>query len=498
METKQFLQLLRQIRKKLWINQLWYYIQLLLVYAGVFALCIVSIAAFVVIPYWERILWVGCHSIFIGVAILFYRRRATLKDSALTYDRFVDDNRVTAAYSSLHSGHALSSLVVHDALKKMKRAHPEVLKYGKKRIKPSFLLSSGILMLISLLIFTQWDTSFQEANRIEKEKEIIAESNKRIAEQAKKKENASIKEKLLKKNEEFEKVKEATKRYDEIIKKVKEVEFQKKSIEKQNEKLQEVKKKVADINVEDVNKALQEKNSDKLQRAFNQMTKEQRDQLLMALKSQDIASLEELSEIMKEPNSVVEQLDQLAKLQEELQNEADLLKAAIGHSDTTGSDPLAQNSGKAPSNQANSKSQANKDPSSSANGNQPGNSASNSTGQGGNGNGAGTGNGSSSSPLAGNGAGNGQGSREMLSVPEKIEGQNHIERDTGKLGEGERGERFESNGPVQKGTLRPYEEVYQDYYSSYRKSSDRSTIPKDLENIVQSYFSEIDPGELVE
>jgi len=488
--TQQFLQLLQDIRKRLWINQLWYYIQLLLVCAGVFILGIVSIAALIVIPYWERILWVGCASTFIGVAILFYRRRASLKDSALAYDRFVDDNRVTAAYSSLHSGHALSSLVVNDALNMMKSAHPEVLKYRKKRIKPSFLISSGILMLLSLLIFTQWNTSFQEAKRIEKEKEIIAESNKRIAEQGKKKENASIKEKLLKKNEELEKVKEAAKRYDEITKKVKELEFQKKSIEKQNEKLQEVKKKIADINVENVNKALQEKNSDKLQRAFNQMTKAQRDQLLMALKSQDIDSLEELSALMKESDSVEEQLDQLAKLQDELQNEANLLKNAIGKSDTTGSDPLAQNSGKAPSNQANSKSLGNQAPSSSANGNQPGNSAANSSGQGGNGNG--------SSPLAGNGAGNGQGSREMLSVPEEIEGQNHIERDTGKLGEGEQGERFESNGPVQKGTLRPYEEVYQDYYSSYRKSSDRSTIPKDLENIVQSYFSEIDPGELAE
>ncbi|WRP08267.1 hypothetical protein U9J35_08955 [Rossellomorea aquimaris] len=494
METQQFLQLLRQMRKKLWVNQLWYYIQLLLVYAGVFALCIVSIAALVVIPYWERILWVGCASIFIGVVILIYRRRATLKDSALAYDRFVDDNRVTAAYSSLHSGHALSSLVVHDALKKMIRAHTEVLKYRKKKIKPSFLLSSGILILLSLLIFTQWDDSFQEANRIEKEKEIIADSNKRITEQAKKKENASIKEKLLRENEELEKVTEATKRYDEIIKKVKELELQKKSIEKQNEKLQEAKKKIAVV--ENVDKALQEKNSDKFQRAFNQMSKEQRDQLLMALKSQDIDSLEELSELMKESNSVDEQLDQLAKLQDELQNEAEFLKNAIGKSDTTGSDSLAQNSGKATSNQANSKSQANKDPSSSANGNQPGNSNSNSPGQGGNENGAGTGNGSS--PEAGNGAGKGQGSREMLSVPEEIEGQNHIERDTGQLGEGEQGERFESTGPVQKGTLRPYEEVYQDYYSSYRKSSDRSMIPKDLEKIVQSYFSEIDPGELVE
>ncbi|WP_282138057.1 hypothetical protein [Rossellomorea aquimaris] len=488
--TQQFLQLLQDIRKRLWINQLWYYIQLLLVCAGVFILGIVSIAALIVIPYWERILWVGCASTFIGVAILFYRRRASLKDSALAYDRFVDDNRVTAAYSSLHSGHALSSLVVNDALNMMKSAHPEVLKYRKKRIKPSFLITSGILMLLSLLIFTQWNTSFQEAKRIEKEKEIIAESNKRIAEQGKKKENASIKEKLLKKNEELEKVKEAAKRYDEITKKVKELEFQKKSIEKQNEKLQEVKKKIADINVENVNKALQEKNSDKLQRAFNQMTKAQRDQLLMALKSQDIDSLKELSALMKESDSVEEQLDQLAKLQDELQNEADLLKNAIGKSDTTGSDPLVQNSGKAPSNQANSKSLGNQAPSSSANGNQPGNSAANSSGQGGNGN--------VSSPLAGNAAGNGQGSREMLSVPEEIEGQNHIERDTGKLGEGEQGERFESNGPVQKGTLRPYEEVYQDYYSSYRKSSDRSTIPKDLENIVQSYFSEIDPGELAE
>lgn len=494
--TQQFLQLLRQIRKKLWINQLWYYIQLLLVYAGVFVLCIVSIAALVVIPYWDRILWVGCHSILIGVAILFYRRRATLKDSALTYDTFVDDNRVTAAYSSLYSGHALSSLVVHDALKKMKRAHPEVLKYRKKRIKPSFLLSSGILMLLSLLIFTQWDASFQEANRIEKEKEIIAESTKRIAEQAKKKENASIKEKLLKKNEELEKVKGATKRYDEIIKKVKELELQKNSIEKQNGKLQQVKKELADINVENVNKALQEKNSDKLKQSLNQLTKEQREKLLTALKSQGIASLEELLELMKEPNSEAEQVEQLAKLQDELQNEADLLKDAIGQSDATGSDSMAQNSGKAPSNQVNSNSQTNKAPSSSANGNQPGTSASSPPGQGGRGNGAGSGKGSS--PGAGNGAGSGQGTREMLSVPEKIDGQNHIERDTGKLGEGERGERFESNGPVQKGTLRPYEEVYHDYYSSYRKSSDRFTIPKDLENIVQSYFSEIDPGELVE
>ncbi|MFC7784555.1 MULTISPECIES: hypothetical protein [unclassified Rossellomorea] len=495
-QTQQFLQLLRQIRKKLWINQLCYYIQLLLVCAGVFVLGIVLMAALVVIPYWERILWVGCHSIFIGVAILFYRRRATLKDSALTYDVFVEDNRVSSAYSSLHSGHALSSLVVHDALNKMKRAHPEVLKYRKKRIKPSFLITSGTLMLLSLLIFTQWNTSFQEANRIEKEKEIIAESNKRIEEKAKKKENASIKEKLLKKNEELGKVKEAAKRYDEITKKVKELEFHKKSIEKQNEKLQEVKKRIADIHLENVNKALQEKNSDKLQRAFNQLTKAQRDQLLMALKSKDIASLEELSEIMKESDGIEEQLDQFAKLQDELQNEAGLLKNAIGKGNTTGSEPLAQNSGKAPSNQANSKSQGKKDPSSSANGNQPGTSATNSHGQGGNGNGAGNGNGSS--PLAGNGAGNGQGSREMLSVPEKIKGHNHIERDTGKLGEGQQGERFESNGPVQKGTLRPYEEVYQDYYSFYRKSSDRSTIPKDLENIVQSYFSEIDPGELAE
>ncbi|MGE6753297.1 hypothetical protein ACQKFO_07590 [Rossellomorea sp. NPDC071047] len=496
METQQFLQLLRQIRKKLWINQLWYYTQLLLVYAGVFVLSIVSIAALVLIPYWERILWVGCHFIFIGVAILFYRRRATLKDSALTYDRFVEDNRVTAAYSSLHSGHALSSLVVQDALKKMKRAQPEVLKYRKKRIKPSFLLSSGILMLLSFLIFTQWNTSFQKANRIVKEKEIIAESSKRITEQAKKKENAPIKEKLLKNNEELEKVKDASKRYDEMIKKVKELEFQKKSIEKQNEKLQEVKKKIADIKVENVNEAIQEKNSDKLQQALKQMTKAQMEQLLMTLKSQDIASLDELSEIMKESNSVEEQLDQLAKLEDELQNEADLLKDAIGQNDATGSESLAQNSDKSPSDQANSETGANKGPSSSANGNQPGNSDTNSAGEGRDENGAGTGSGSS--PLAGNGAGNGKGSREMLSVPEKIEGQNNMERDTGKLGEGDNGERFDGNGPVQKGTLRPYEEVYQDYYSSYRKTSDRSTIPKDLENIVQSYFSEIDPGELVE
>lgn len=76
-----------------------------------------------------------------------------------------------------------------------------------------------------------------------------------------------------------------------------------------------------------------------------------------------------------------------------------------------------------------------------------------------------------------------------------MEGKTNTEPDSGKLNRGMKGEQFSSDDPVKRGSVRSYEEVYQDYYSSYRKGEDRQTIPKDLESVVESYFSEIDPGE---
>ncbi|PFA68869.1 hypothetical protein CN378_05145 [Bacillus sp. AFS015802] len=505
MESQQFLQLLKQIRKKLLISQLGYAIQLLLVYAGAFALFITTLASIIAIPYWDRFLWIGVTFLFISGGVVSYQRRATLKDSARFFDRFIEDNHVTAAYSSLYSEHALSPLVIRDALGKMIDAIPEIKRYRKRIIQPRSLIFTTVLVLLCLLIFTQRDVTFQEAKRMEKDKEIIAESTKRISNQAKKKENAAIKERLLKENEKLKKKKLARERYEEITKKVKELDLQKKTMEKQLAKLREVKKELGRLNLPDINTAIQHTDSKKLQQVFNQLSELQKNKMINTLKSQDITSMEELKELLKEAEKA-EQVQQLAALQEEMQQEAEILQEAMGKSGLQ--DPgsslqhtASNQNGAASSKQPNSHSKENDKTAPTKKGGQ-GSGTQSSTGQNGKGAGAGSGsgngssgNGSGSGSGAGNGAGRGQGSREMLSVPEKTGGESRVELDSGKLGEGKQGDQFKANGPVQKGSLRPYEEVYQEYYSSYRSGKDRATIPKDLEHIIESYFSEIDPGE---
>ncbi|HWL12189.1 MAG TPA: hypothetical protein VNQ57_04305, partial [Ureibacillus sp.] len=115
----------------------------------------------------------------------------------------------------------------------------------------------------------------------------------------------------------------------------------------------------------------------------------------------------------------------------------------------------------------------------------------NGTGAGGTGQGTGTGSGSSGMGQ-GSGAGQGQGSRDLLSVPERVGGSSETTADGGPLNEGTAVGEQKGSVPVTKGTIRPYEEVIGDYKESYLKSSERMQLPKDLQDIVQSYFSSIE------
>lgn len=142
--------------------------------------------------------------------------------------------------------------------------------------------------------------------------------------------------------------------------------------------------------------------------------------------------------------------------------------------------------------------------------NQPGNSPNNGSGSGsgtgsgsgsisgsgsgaGSGSGSGSGTGSGSGSGLGGGAGLGQGSRDLLTIPSGMEGETNIENDNGSLGKGTQGQQFEGNGPVIKGSIRRYSEVFGNYESSYRQSTDRYKLPADLEEIVKNYFTSIDP-----
>ena len=105
----------------------------------------------------------------------------------------------------------------------------------------------------------------------------------------------------------------------------------------------------------------------------------------------------------------------------------------------------------------------------------------------GNGQGSGSGNGN-----GGSGAGKGQGSRDLLSIPERIGGSSETTADGGPLGGGTAVGEQKGAVPITKGTIQPYEEVIGQYKDSYLESSDRMQLPKDLQDIVQSYFSSIE------
>lgn len=95
----------------------------------------------------------------------------------------------------------------------------------------------------------------------------------------------------------------------------------------------------------------------------------------------------------------------------------------------------------------------------------------------------------------GGGAGLGQGSRELLTIPERFQGDTNVETDAGTIGEGQTGQQSEGTGPVLKGNIRPYSEVFESYEQAYRQSTERLDLPADLGDIVKNYFSTIDPNE---
>lgn len=104
------------------------------------------------------------------------------------------------------------------------------------------------------------------------------------------------------------------------------------------------------------------------------------------------------------------------------------------------------------------------------------------SGQGGSGNGRGQ----------GSGAGFGSGGRALVTTPRDSSGTGNVEIDSGPTSGGniQKG----GQGPVFDGASRPYEEVYSDYAAEAKQALDRGELPQSLQGLVESYFTEIDPG----
>lgn len=92
----------------------------------------------------------------------------------------------------------------------------------------------------------------------------------------------------------------------------------------------------------------------------------------------------------------------------------------------------------------------------------------------------------------GSGAGFGSGGRALVTTPRDSAGSGNVEIDSGPTSGGnvQKG----GQGPVFDGASRPYEEVYSDYAAEAKRALNRGELPQSLQGLVESYFTEIDPG----
>lgn len=109
-------------------------------------------------------------------------------------------------------------------------------------------------------------------------------------------------------------------------------------------------------------------------------------------------------------------------------------------------------------------------------------------GNGGQGFGSGQGNGT------GQGAGLGSGGRELVTTPRDLQGSGNVERDGGEIHGGGGDVQKGGKSPVFDGVSRPYDEVYSEYAAEAKRSLERSELPQSMQSLVESYFTEIDPG----
>ena len=419
-------------------------------------------------------------AIIVGIGTLLttlffiWWNRVRDKDALHQLDLFYPHNELLTALSFKDDMNPL----VSSLLEKAQKESPAAFEQFKKRKKELFKVKSlvGILLMAIiigvLLIFPS--ATQQEAKVIEKEQDVIDKLEKEVAKLEKKKQLQELSNKL-------------------------------KDTEISEEALREVVKKQKELKLQE--QKLKEKES-----ALEQGGSEGSD----GLTEEEQAQLKELMELQNElastANSTQSALSKLGKpISFDLQNAiaSELGSQSKNEASNNGSTSNNQNNNQS-KNQNGSQQQGNGKNSNQqgqngqgqgnkGSGQGQGSNGSSGSGQGsGSGNGGGQGSGSGKGAgqgTGGGGAGLGQGSRNLLSIPERIGGGSEPTVDGGPLNEGEPIGEQKGPVPVTKGTIRPYEEVIGQYKESYIESSDRIQLPKDLQDIVQSYFSSIESNE---
>lgn len=471
-------QFVRRAKRSLAIEKMLPTIQHGILCALIFSAAILLISRLFIFPYYSNVsLCVGVATLII-TAIIIWLKGVKEKEALTRLDAFYPHNELVTALSFKEEQHPLVNVLLTKAEKESATSYERFNKREKKIWKTNSLIGILVMAIVlgGLTIFPS--ATQQEAAVIEKEDKIIDELKKDITKLEEKTQSEQIKKQLQELANSLNKAETSEEALREVVKKQKELKLQEQQLKEKDQ--------LAQLGGSDESKGL---------------TSEEQKQL------QELAELQ--NELANNANNTQSALGKLGKpISFDLQNaiaqgsESQVDDSSLESNNNSSSNSENQNrsnlqtSGQSQQGQGNNNGQ-NQGNSNSNSGQGQGNKGSSGQGQGqGNGGGAGQGVGNGSGGQGpgsgGSGAGLGQGSRDLLSIPERIGGSSETTADGGPLGEGEEVGEQKGSVPVTRGNVRPYEEVLGNYKDSYIESSNRMKLPKDLQDIVQSYFSSIE------
>ncbi|MBS4172333.1 hypothetical protein [Bacillus sp. FJAT-49736] len=510
----QFKNLLISVMRQLWLLHVTKQIQLLFLLTGAYSFLLFLISRILVIPYIYKYWLIGFFIIILFGTLRIFRQRPTFKQSVQLYDDFLGENRAGTAFAFIEREEEIYQLQRNDAVKQMKETKNQVLQRKKKWIYSMWIICGILLWSGAAASHFIPNATMHAAKQKEKELELIKKVEKKLGKQAKVQTNKELEKTLEKVKKDLKSSKDAREALNKLIKQNNQLELKQYKANVQKAKLQNLQNDLKSAGLNSLAKALSQndikslgKEFDRLKQNWNQLSEKQKQALQQLSNSTKPLTKEELSKLKKQLKDAIilagQQKDlQLAQdaiqksaldLQQAMITEGMLDSNEVAYSPNKESSPQSSKgntgTGNKATNQNNGQGTAN------------GQGAGQGQGQGqtgatGNGNGSGNGNGNGQGGNGGSkgrGAGRGQGDRKFLTIPDKVNGGTNIEKDLGKLGPGGNQQQTSGNGPVLRGSIRPYEEVYGQYERAFRDNAERIQLPSQLEELVKQYFTNLNP-----
>lgn len=448
--------------------------------AMLFAVIILAASRLFVLPYYGRIAWGAAAIALVATIILMIYKRLRKGEAVRRLDHYMPDNLLITAIDVKMSETHLASPLIESAESQVATAFGQFKKREKHYVNPKMLGGFVILSGCLALLIAFPSEAQLEAAAVKKEQEIIEEIKKEVQDLVKKEPLPEVKKELQELADKLKEAKITEETLKELVKKQKELRLKEQRLADKKEAA------TKSDNPADALTEAEEQELQELQKLSDQLAKNIGKAHTALNKIGKAPALPALANANTNPSSSAsdgkpgtasgegtgegegddgdEEQDQEAKAEGEGEGEgtASGQGQSSGSGQGTGSGSQGQGSGSGAG-----------------------------QGQGaGSGTGSGSGQGSGS---GGSGAGKGSGGRNLLSVPfDRVGEKGETSVVGGKLGEGDFIEEREAQGPVEKGTIRPYQEVVGEYKDSYLKSTDKMKLPPDLQHILSDYFSSIE------